>query len=121
MSTHTDEELISGYLINYSGDQSYFWAFEELDDLISTHPERAWLITLEMISRTTDQAALAYIAVGPLEDILAYHGEIFIERIENLARKDPHFCLAVCGVWGQSRFKPAIYDRIQKLLGTHSK
>jgi hypothetical protein len=30
---------------------------------------------------------LAYIAAGTLEDLLGYHGEAFIERVENLPRR----------------------------------
>lgn len=46
---------------------------------------------LEMIRRTSDGFTLAYVAAGPLEDLLAYHGEVFIARVERLAKTDSHF------------------------------
>jgi hypothetical protein len=111
---YTDDQIISGFLINFrTGDASYFWAYEEVCDLISTNPEHLWLITLEMIKQATDEETLAYIAAVPLEDLLAYHGDIFIERIEHLASIDPHFCSALASVYGQIRFKPEIYSRVQ--------
>jgi hypothetical protein len=114
MGEYTDEELMSGYLTNYvTGDESYFWAFESINDLIGSDPERLWRITVKMIKKTTDESALAYIAAGPLEDLLAYHGDVFIERIEMLARQDPHFCVALTSVYGQTRFKREIYLRVQ--------
>lgn len=114
MSVLTDDDLvlISGYLTNHAtGDESYFWAFTAINELVFQDPERLWLLTREMIQRTTDEEALAYIAAGPLEDILAYHGNEFIERVETQARRDPNFRKALCGVWGNSRF-PHIYGRV---------
>lgn len=111
----TDDEIVSGYLANYSGDQSAFWAFEEVCELVSDDPERLWLITLQLIEQAPDDAALAYVAAGPLEDILALHGPTFIERVEDLARSDSRFLLALSGVWGQVRLSPEIDARVRAL------
>ena len=119
MKTLTDEDLIliSGYLTNYStGDKSYFWAYEEIVEMTSTDPERLWLLMLEMIRRTTDEETLAYIAAGPLEDLLKDHGNEFIERIENLARSDQRFRSALAGVWG---LHGEICAHILKACGKH--
>jgi hypothetical protein len=111
----TDDEIVSGYLANYAGDQSAFWAFEETCELLSDDPERLWLITLRLIEQAPDDAALAYVAAGPLEDILAFHGPTFIERVEDLARRDSRFLLALSGVWGQVRLSPEIHARVRAI------
>jgi hypothetical protein len=118
MTTASDDEIINGYLAYYSGDKLSFWAFDDVCDLLSQDPERLWRITLCMISRTSDETTLAYIAAGPLEDIIAKHGSVFIDRVELIAKNDPQFFRALKHVWGHIRFKPEIYERIQKIIGT---
>src|SRR5262249_16103690 len=107
----TDAELISGYLthaatITRDGtDAECFEAHEELSELVTGDTERAYQIICEIIRRISpeDDDTLAYVAAGPLEDLLARHPRTFIERIENLAHNDAHFRRAVSGVWGWSR------------------
>ena len=109
----SDAELIAGYLANYAGDESCSWAYDQVCDLLSDDPGRLWKITLQMIAQAEEGAALAYIAAGPLEDLLTYHGDLFISRVEVLAKSDAHFAEALRGVWGHVRFKPEIYARVQ--------
>jgi len=114
MSSLTDEDLvlISGYLTNHStGDKSYFWAYEEIAGM--EDPERLWRLMLEMIRITTDAGTLAYIAAGPLEELLKHYGNQFIERVENLARTDPHFREALTSVY-DSGFTPEVSARVRK-------
>lgn len=112
MNNPSDSEIIKGYLYNYAGDKNYFWAFEEVQALLSADVERAWKITCEMIRITADESALAYIAAGPLEDLLKYHGATFIDRVERLAQNDPHFRSALMGVWG---LRTPILERVEKV------
>jgi len=111
----TDRELIDGYLSNYRGDESYFWAFETVAELTSKDPERLWRITTQMISETTDELALAYIAAGPLEELLVNRGLHFIERIEREARSNSHFRECLRSVWGRDSMPPDVRVRLQKL------
>ena len=113
----TDEDIVAGYLAHHAtGDDSLFWAFEDLSEILSDDPERAWRLTLQLISQSSNEAVLAYVAAGPLEDLLAYHGHRFIERIEAQSKTDAVFHQALCGVWGQGRFDPEIYDRVQHAI-----
>jgi hypothetical protein len=118
ISNPTDEDIVAGYLANFAGDKSYFWAFDEVCDLLSSDPERVWRITLQLIARAPDELTLSYVSAGPLEDILARHGPAFIERIESLAQHDPKFLEALCSVWGHTRFDPSIYARVQSIIAT---
>src|SRR5947199_6157516 len=65
--------------------------FKNLYDLIQRDPERAWRIVQIMWRHDSSDKNLANIAAGPLEDILVYHGAKFIERIEDIAKKEPTF------------------------------
>jgi hypothetical protein len=88
----TDAELIAGYLAHAmtttrdGTDAEHFEAHEELDQLVSDDPERAWPVIREIVRRISpeDEDILAYVAAGPLEDLLARHSDTFIDRIEEL-------------------------------------
>ena len=121
----TDAELISGYLTHAETttrdgtDAEYFDTPEQLDTLVTSEPERAWPLICEIIRRIApkDEDILAYVAAGPLEDLLVRHPYAFIDRIESLAGKDAHFRRAVSGVWGWSRIPSEIRTRLDTLLG----
>jgi hypothetical protein len=112
----TDQEIVAAYLANYAGDQAAFWAYEEACELLDSDPERLWRITLLLIEHASDEVALAYVAAGPLEDMLAQHGPAFIQRVEALARRDSRFRLALSGVWGHTSFNRDVYERIQAVI-----
>ncbi|HUV96794.1 MAG TPA: hypothetical protein VMV98_04925, partial [Acidobacteriaceae bacterium] len=46
------------------------------------------------------------------EDLLAKHCEIFIDRVEAEARKDPRFAKLLGGVW-QNKMSDAVWKRVQ--------
>jgi|SRR5436190_8724115 len=121
----TDPELVEGYLAHAATvtrdgtDAEHFEAYEQLDDLVNEDPERAWPIICEIVRRITpaDEDILAYVAAGPLEDLLARHPYAFIDRIEELSKRDTHFRRAVSGVWGENRMPSDVRTRIDRLLG----
>jgi hypothetical protein len=120
----TDAELISGYLAHAATrtrdgtDAEHFEASDELDDLVTDEPERAWPLICEIIRRIApaDEDILAYVAAGPLENLLAQHPHTVIERVEILASNDAHFRRALSGVWGWNRIPPDVRARLERLL-----
>jgi hypothetical protein len=119
----TDEELIAGYLLHSETttrdgtDAEHFAAFEELNEVVRRHPERAWPLICEIIRRITADRILAYVAAGPLEDLLVHHPHAFIDRVESLAKQDAHFRRAVSGVWGWNSIPEDVQTRIDAVLG----
>jgi hypothetical protein len=94
-------------------------AAEQLDSLVTDEPERAWPLICDIIRRISreDEDQLAYVAAGPLEDLLVRHPHAFIDRIEALAKTDAHFRRAVSGVWGWNTTPSDVRQRLDKLLG----
>ena len=92
--------------------EANFWAFETLDDMVRHEPGKAWPIILAIRSATDDDRILANLAAGPLEDILARHGEKFIDRVETLARQDEKFLYILTGVWSRSSMSKELWTRI---------
>ena len=91
-----------------------FWAFSNLDRMIDDEPENAWSIILEILRRNQSSEILEVLSAGPVEDLLARHGEAFIERVENEARNDEDFAKLLGGVW-QNTMSNEIYARVQRV------
>src|SRR5215469_14053498 len=118
-----DAGLIAAYLSHAKTqtrdgtDAEHFDVAEELDSLICDEPERAWPLICEIIRQITDDDILAYVAAGPLEDLLVRHPYAFIDRVEVLARRDAHFRRAISGVWGRNSIPAEICQRLDAPLG----
>lgn len=72
-----------------------------------------WEVIL-LIARREEELegkALAYIAAGPLEDLVCKAGPAFIDRIEHEAKFNHQFARMLTGVWGRSA-DPAVWARV---------
>ena len=83
-----------------------FWAVDSVFLLPLDDPERAWLLTLELI-RQADWEELGRIGAGPLEHLVEAHAPEFIDRIESQATIDPKFKEALATIWVNSRYLPS--------------
>ena len=99
--------------INSAEHTSKFWSFEEMARLQTSDPERCWAIILKIFALDQSDHLLANLAAGPLEDLLAAHGERFIERVETLARQEPRFRFLTRMVWRNS-ISAAVWARLRK-------
>jgi hypothetical protein len=110
------EELAATYLLYYSlKRQQDWWAWEEVDSLVRLNPSEAWEVTRILVKTASSDEALAYVAAGPLEDLLTKHGPVVIEYIENESQQNERLQLALSGVWGLDRSNP-VFDRWYALM-----
>jgi hypothetical protein len=93
-----------------------FWACDRMMDLVLSDPETAWQV-IDLIWRL-DQSdkTLAYLAAGPVEDLLASHGEAFIDRITLLARREPTFRKLLGAVWRSGIHEP-VWQKLKSIAG----
>ena len=70
-----------------------------------------------VVDSATRDEVLAYIAAGPLENLLCRHPHAFIDRVEILATRDAHFRRALSGVWGWERMPDDVLARLDVLFG----
>lgn len=70
-----------------------------MEELRDRDPVAAFDCVVLCIAQCDDPQVLGCIAAGPLEDLIAYHGKLVIDRIEQLARRQPRFRYALYGVW----------------------
>jgi hypothetical protein len=103
-----DEALLAAWFEN----EQNFWAFSELNELCDEDPQLAWSITLELIEKAADRSELAYIAAGPLEDLVRNHPAEIWDDLELRAHTDERVLDALRGVWvfaddgeGYARFR----------------
>jgi hypothetical protein len=59
--------------IRYTNDhgKNREWSTHRLDELVRYHPEEAWAVVQEVLDLVDDDA-LAYVAAGPLEDLIRH-------------------------------------------------
>jgi hypothetical protein len=76
-----EEELAKVYLRQYATkSKEDFWAYEQVSDLVRNNPQVGWRIARRLIDLAPDDAALAYVAAGPLEDTVNRWGTSFERR-----------------------------------------
>ena len=90
-----------------------FWAVDALQSITDNDPELLWQIILLIYGQVTSEESLGALAAGPLEDLLATHGEAFIDRIEKIAMEDQKMRRVLSGVW-QNAMSDKIWARVQK-------
>ncbi len=79
----------------------------------ATHekPETGIELILEILRRNPGTEIIEVLAAGPLEDLLAYHGEAIIDRVEVEARTNGAFASLLGGVW-QNAMPDSVWERI---------
>jgi hypothetical protein len=110
-------QLVDSWIAATDADRSdcdpNWWAIEQviLWD-VDRQGEPLWQFIVAAYKRDLSDKALGSLAAGALEDLLANHGPEYIERVEELARKDPKFNYLLGGVWRNS-MTDAVWERIQ--------
>lgn len=97
-----DTLLVNDYLKHYHshGDgEEYSWAFDELYDIVRKDCDRGWILTLMLLDATDETKALAYIAAGPLEDLLDKHGEAIWPKVLAEVENNKKLQFALSCVW----------------------
>ena len=113
------DELAATYLRHYSFKRHEdWWTWEEVHSLVRLNPSEAWEITRILVNTAPSDEALAYVAAGPLEDLLKKHGPAVIDSIENESQQNGRLQLALSGVWGLDRSNP-VFDRWYALMSKY--
>jgi hypothetical protein len=81
-------------------------------DIEYHQPEILWAMILAIHTRDQSVHIREVLSAGPLENLLALHGEQFIDRVESEARRDPSFAKLLGGVW-KNRMSDAVWQRVQ--------
>lgn len=93
-------EIAEAYLRYFGGkQQADRWALETVDAMVTDDPDQAWDLACVLVDMASSDEALAYVAAGPLEELLKKHGPAVIDRVEDMSRGNDRLRLALSGVW----------------------
>ena len=109
-------ELAQAYCRKYSSEEAAnktedFEIYESAFELVKSKPEDGLRFILEVLDQDPNDFAFANLAAGPLEDLLAFHGDRMIDRLEREAKANPAFDDLLGGVL-LGRLKPDIAKRV---------
>jgi len=82
-------------------------------DLFIERPEIVWEAILKVLRRDLTDEETGDLVIGPLEELLYFHGADFIERVEQEAQANPKFNHMLGGVW-RAEMPQEIWERVQK-------
>lgn len=81
-------------------------------DIEYHQPEILWAMILAIHSRDQSTHIQQVLSAGPVENLLALHGEEFIDRVESEAQRDPSFAKLLGSVW-KNRMSDEVGQRVQ--------
>lgn len=117
LAYHRAAQFGAGDEVNTPISDAMFQFVIDVDDLVRDDPERAWLAIQLIFGACRDDLERAFLAAGPLEDLLARHGPLFIDRVEQSAASGNDFRELLVGVWRNGITDP-IWARVQRAAGT---
>jgi len=111
----TDAEIVAAYRSQFDagGDSEHFWAWEAVNQRCDSLDDGT-AITLQLILAAEDEQYLAYVAAGPLEDLLKMHGSKAIAKFAKAGAKSGNVRRAMAGVW--LRVSDQAYPDWRKLM-----
>ena len=93
------ESLSEAYLRNYRlGTEEDFWAFEDVVEMCNEY-QGGVDVSLALIQKAENDMELAYVAAGPVEDTVKWHGLKAWQQFERAAKNSEKVERALTGVW----------------------
>ena len=93
--------------------ESNWWASSQVMDWsLDGEAELLWRFILVAYKRDISDRVTAVLAAGPLEDLLAKHGPLYIDRVEQLAKDDGRFNSLLGGVW-RNTMTDEVWGRVE--------
>ena len=80
----------------------------------TARPEQQWKFLIAAVNHADSDDELGHIAAGPMEHLLGWHGEQFIDDFELHAATDPKLARAVTGLY-QYKMSDAIWARVRAI------
>lgn len=99
--------------VERANDMADFHIFEETSNLVRSDPTAALKFILQAIAVKPGEFAFANLAAGPLEDLLVFHGEEVIDKVEEEARSNSAFDELLGGVW-LGRMNVRVAERVAR-------
>ena len=95
-------------------EDKYSWAWDIIYDLMSDEPETVWILIKKILTNDSSVKVISRLSAGPLENFLVYHGDEYIDRVEEEVKRNPAFAKLSGGVW-KNAINDNVWNRIQKV------
>ena len=89
-----------------------FWSFRQTYGLVREDPSEAWNLILTIWSLDQSLPIRQSLSAGLIEELLCYHGETVIPRIEQQAHADPSFAILLVGI-ARNTMTSGVWNRLQ--------
>ena len=123
MTNRTTQELAGDWVQNQQAaegsaeDLATSAAVVEMGRLALIQPRECWDVVLEILRcHADDEWIMANLAAGPIESLLALHGDQVMTWIERDAANDPRLARILGGVW-KNLMDDDVWSRLQRVLG----
>jgi hypothetical protein len=90
-------------------------SWERIDALLHDDARAACMVVEALVSQAATEPELAYVAAGPLEDLLSHHGPSVIGWVEAEAERSAWFKKAIEMVWGRA-IEESVRQRLRAML-----
>jgi hypothetical protein len=107
-STSRSERLIS---------EDTYWAWEEVERVAQKPESDALDLLVALADAAPDDQARCYLGAGPLEDFVLQHGTQLIDDIDEAARRNDHFRIALGCVWFGTSVDRSVEERLRRSSG----
>ena len=99
----------------------YFWVWVCMNELQRQDPELSFECLRLCIEGLNTPIQAAFVAAGPLEDLIVYRGRQVIALIEEEAAASARFRYVLSGVWSQGIDETEIWQRVLRArqVGPH--
>jgi hypothetical protein len=94
-----------------------YWAWEEVERVAQEPGSDALDLLVTLADAAPDDQARCYLGAGPLEDFVLQHGTHFIDEIDEAARRNEHFRVALSCVWFGTSVDQTVEQRLRKFSG----
>lgn len=120
MEDNTLDLCAWAYLEYYRSEfKKYSWAYDYVEELVRKDPHESLEFVIELLNLCHNEQEIAYIAAGPLEDLLHRHLNSIQHDIEIYCSQDKLMRAAIRYVWAQE--KSIVYNflnHLHKKFGT---
>lgn len=72
-----------------------FWAWEQVEQAAKVGGSEAIALLSKLADAAPDEAGLAYLGAGPIEELVQLHGVPLKDQIEEASRQNPSFANAL--------------------------
>ena len=93
------------------------WALDCMDTIVGEMPELGFKLIVFALAYFKKRDEVGFLAAGPLENLVCFHGERMIDEIEREAANNERFRLLLSGIWAETDVKPDIWRRVQDAVG----